>query len=432
MSIPGSLAALKEGAATGFVGYPQRYELGEGQTKSFIHGVDQSGQSFMLELRIPERFIEEAKKKTDVSIPEVAALAETHRRARNPCYAAEDNGPSTPTGGAFLAEQVELVDASKNHYAAKWLSILREDENSPLHKIGFGYMEINGKPNNTPEAEEKKLRLIELNTAYAQTMKENPDAESIMGISVLEFAQERDQLALALYEMQQQWFIGVDVQFDRLESMDMQNELNAKQQVVNSISNNSVNGMYGGVLLRPIKVENGLRTVVVDSVRQLNHQYDYRAKCVPTVDALWQTFIEKGGSGWLKAMRSKGYEVEIIPCQRVNCGKVSNEKYAKEMRKGFSKQLKAFVDTRFHHAPYVNFAQQNAYLVCPVAMRNAETRKSDFNGNILLSSIHAFGKAVGNVLEIDKNGERTLKLSEVPNPKVRSSARPAIDSPTYS
>jgi hypothetical protein len=431
MSIPGSLAALKNGTTTGFVGYPQRYELGEGQSKSFIHGVDQAGQPFMLELRIPERFIEEAKKKTDVSIPEVAALAETHRRARNPCYADEGNGPENPLGGAFLAEQVELVDASKNHYAAKWLSILREDESAPLHKIGFGYLEINGKQATTPEAEEMKLRLIDLNAAYAEAMKENPEAESIMGISVLEFAQERDQLAMALYELQQQWFIGVDVQLALIETMDMESELNAKQQVVNSINRNSVNGMYGGVILRPVKVEGGLRTVVVDSVRQINHQYDYRARCIPTVDALWQTFIQKGGSGWLKAMRSKGYEVDIIPCQRVNCGKVSNEKYSKEMRKGFSKQLKAFVDTRFHHAPYVNFATQNAYLACPIAMRNAETRKSDFNGNILLSSIHAFGKAVGNVLEMDKNGERTLKLSEIPIPKVKSASRRTLESPNY-
>ena len=432
MSIPGSLAALKSGEATGFVGYPQRYELGDGESKSFIHGVDQAGLAFMLELRIPERFIEEAKKKTDVSIPEVAALAETHRRARNPCYAADDNGPATPTGGAFLAEQVELVDASKNHYAAKWLSILREDESSPLHKIGFGYMEINGKLGNSLEIEEKKLRLIEMNAAYTQAMKDNPEAESIMGISVLEFAQERDQLALQLYELQQQWFIGVDVQYDRLEVLDLQNEVNAKQQVVNSISDNSVNGMYGGVILRPIKNENGVRTVIVDSVRQINHQYDYKSRCVPTVDTLWQTFVEKGGSGWMKAMRSKGYEIEMIPCQRVNCGKVSNEKYAKEMRKGFSKQLKAFVDTRFHHAPYVNFAQQNGYLACPVAMRNAETRKADFNGNILLSSIHAFGKAIGNVLELDKHGERTLKLSEIPSPKVKAAVKRTMDSPVYS
>ncbi len=431
MSVIGSLQALKSGKTTGFIGYPQSYELGQTPETSFIRGVDQAGQPFLLELKIPSNFIEAAKKKTDISIPDVISLAETHRKARNPCFAGELNGPTNAAGGVFLAEQVKIVDASTNHYSANWLSILREDENAPAQRSGLGYMEINGKQATSLDAEEKKLRLIDMNGAYIDALASNPEAESVMGMSLLEFTQERDELALALFDMQQKWFIGVEVQYDRLVSLNMGDELAAKKKVVDFISDNSVNGMYGGVILRPVKMEGDKRIVVVDSVRRLNHQYDYTKKSIPTVDSLWSTFMEMGGSGWLKAMKSKGYEVEAIPCQRVNCGKVSNEKYAKEMGKGFSKQLKAFVDNRFHHAPYVNFAMQNAYLASPIAMRNAETRKSDFNGNILLSSMHSFGKAIGNALEIDKNGEKTLSMSQIPVPTVKKPHGRSVQGPAF-
>lgn len=412
MSITGSLKSLLEGKTTGFIGYPREYILGDTPEKSFIKGVDQNGESFTLSLTIPGHFIEAAKVKTDISIPDVASLAETHRKARNPCFSSPDNGPENITGGIFVAEQARVLDKNAGTYTANWLSILKEDEDSPEHKSGIGYLEINAKNPSTPEFEERKIRLEKMNAAYNDTLSKNPDAESILGMSLLDFSQERDGLALDIYEMQQKWFIGVVVQYDKIAPLNLDDMEASKKSVVDSLSSNSVSGMYGGVILRPIKVEGGERTVIVDSIRKINHQYDYKLRAVPTTESAWDTFMQKGGTGWVKAMRSKGYEIEIIPCQRVNCGKVSNEKYGKEFGRGFSKQLKAFVDSKFHHSPYVNFSMQNAFIATPIAMRNAETRRAEFNSNILLSSIHSIGKAIGNVLEIDKNGERTLKLSQ--------------------
>ena len=56
-------------------------------------------------------------------------------------------------------------------------------------------------------------------------------------------------------------------------------------------------------------------------------------------------------------------------------------------------------------------------------MRTADTRAREFreSNTILLSSIHAYGKAIGNALELDRNGQRTLKLSATPEPFVRPS-----------
>lgn len=428
MSIIGSIQALQQGKTTGFIGYPRSYEVGSTPSSSIIRGVDQAGVPFMLELSIPDRFIAEAKLKPDVSVPDVASLAETHRRARNPCYAASDNGPGSVTGGVFLAEQVQAVDAARGHYKANWLSILRDVDDAPMPRTGIGYLEINGKQPHTSEYESEKLRLIGMNEAYDRAMIQNPQAETIMDMHVLDFTAARDKLALSLYEMQKKWYIGVELQYHRLEQMKTANELHGKSQVLDFISSNTVNGMYGGVILRPISRDGKNEVVVVDSVRRLNLQYDYQKKMIPTVDTLWTGFIEKGGSGWLKAMKAKGYDVEIIPIQRVNCGGISNEKYSKEFTKGFPKQLKAFVDKRFYHAPYVNFGLQNAYLACPIGMRTAETRKSEFSGTVLLSTIHAFGKAIGNALELDRKGERTMKLSSLPAPIARNSTSRSSES----
>jgi len=190
--------------------------------------------------------------------------------------------------------------------------------------------------------------------------------------------------------------------------------------------------MYGGVIMRPVDSSGQSRIVQVDGIRRLNHQFDYREMKVPDIAPIWDEFVPRG-SGWLKFMKKKGFEIEIIPIQRVNCGPISTEKYLKEFMRGghgMPKQIKAFVDKRFHFAPFVNFANQNAYLACPIAMRNADTVKREFRSanTVLLSSIHAYGKAIGNVLELDKNCERTLKLSTTPAPFVRA---PRDDQPAY-
>lgn len=417
MNEVGSLEDLKKGKTTGFIGYPRSYEVGPTPDKSFISGVDQAGNEFTLELRIPQRFIDAAKNKTDVSIPEVASMAETHRKARNPCYAGTQNGPGQDAVGVFLAEQVTVVDADKNLYAASWLSILQEDASSPKMKTGLGYLEINGYAKATAESEGIKLKLMQMNKAYEDAIQKNPNVEQIMGMPVMDFTQERDRLAVEFYNLQTSWFIGVQVQYDKITALDVVDKQQTTKQLIDAINENSHSGMYGGVILRPIQVRDGVRVVDVSAVRRINHQYDYKQGIVPAVEQCVGEFFAKGGGNrWLADMKSKGYEVEIIPCSRVNCGKITNEKYAKELKRGFSKQLKAFVDGKFHHSPYVDFARQNAHLVSPIAMRNAETRKAEFNSNYLLSSIHSFGKVVGNALEIDKNGERTLKLSSQPRP----------------
>lgn len=431
--ILGSVAALKKGSTAGFVGYPTRYLIGDHPSDQFVEGVDQAGERFTLRLTVPERFLQEAKRKKDVIIPDLSSLSETHRTARNPCFADESNGPGSITGGVFLAEQVQVIDAERNMLSCNWLSVLCAEDRAAKPKIGVGYLEMNRIPMISAEFEQKKLRLMEMNATLEAATE---STEVLEGMSLLDYSMQREQLAIDLYLNQKKsFYIGVDVQYPRLETLNLDNETKVRSAILEMIESNSKCGMYGGVIMRPIDVSGQDRIVQVDSIRRLNHQFDYQESKVPDVSKIWDEFLPRG-SGWMKAMKRKGFDVEIIPIQRVNCGPISNEKYLNEFVRstqgsfGMPKQLKAFVDKRFHFSPFVNFATQNAYLACPIAMRNADTVKREFRAanTVLLSSIHAYGKAIGNALELDKNFERTLKLSTIPVPFVRA---PQSSQPAY-
>lgn len=430
MKTIGSAEAMLANEARGFVCYPRKYE------DDRIIGVDHAGQDVVLLLDVPDRFVEAAKRESNKPVPRIQAMTETHKRAQSPCIATEDNGPVTRSGGCFVAEQVTAVEGQPGVFKANWLSILKNWETDPEPMFGFGYLETNIKLDFTAEVEAKKAKLIEMNEALRAVTASKAQPEQIMGLDTVDFYAARTALMMELYQSAKKWFIGVILQYQRIETANLENEALFKRQVIELIRSNSVNGKYGGVILRPIKVVDGERTVQVGDVRRLDHKFKYSGadRGVPPVESVWDEWVSKGkGSGWMKAMKRDGLEVEIIPIQRINAGKISNETYSNEYLKAGSplpKQLKAWVDSQFHQAPYVDFARQNAYLVTPVALRCADTRAKEHQGNILLSSMHSFGKAFGNALELDKDMQRTLKLSEKPYPKAYrayNASEPALE-----
>jgi hypothetical protein len=429
MALIGSLAALAAGKTTGFVGYPRNYINKGTPETSFIQGVDQAGEPFTLKITLPAHQYERAKVKTDTVLPTVEAMSETHRRARNPCIAMPDNGPLNITGGVFVAEQVSTVDAEKGFYTANWLSILKDWESAPTPRFGLGYLETNVKLDFTAEIEMLKQSLASMNQKLVDAREDKGQqatVEHIDGMDLIDFMAQRDALAMKLYRSAKKWFIGVDVQYQRLEALDVSNEALVRRHVIELIESNTHNGMYGGVILRPWKESEGRQVVDMGSVRRINHQFDYRnpSQGVPPADKAWNDFV-KYGAGWMKAMKRDGFNVDIIPVQRINAGKISNQIYSNDYNHDqLPKHLKAFVDKPFHMAPYANFGTQNAFLVSPVAIRTADSPKAEFAGTVLLSTIHAFGKVVGNAAELDRNGERTFKMSAPPQPVAPRARRP--------
>lgn len=402
---------------TGIVCYPRHYHEEGPTNEHYVDAVDQEGQPLRVYVTPPERFVEAAKKQSDQTVPSIEKLAETHRRAQNPCFATPDNGPASPTGGVFVAEQVEVVDAEKGIYKANWLSVLRNDESGAVPRVGIGYLESNFILPFTPEVEQMKIRLADMNQTINEVKRSKADVESINGQDVLSFISERNELAMSLYNMtRSKFYVAVETQYRRMLDANMENEAMIRRQVLELIDSNSVNGMYGGVILRPYRIENGVKTVITDSVRRLNHQYDYQKGVVPEIAQVWNDFMTHGGSGWLKYMAREKVQIDIIPVQRVNAGKPTTEKFSKEFNRGMPKYMRAFVDEIFHHAPYCNIARSNGYIARPIAMRMADTRKKEFGDTLLLSNIHSFGKALGHELEIDKELNRSYSLDRRPEP----------------
>lgn len=422
--ILGSLAALHAEQAVGFVGYPQQYVKGATPEECFIHGVDVAGQPFTLAVVPPERHLQAAKESTDRIVPSVALLSDTRRTAQMPCIAMPDNSPITKTGGMILAEQVTVVDKAKGLYRSNWLSVLQESNLVQAPRLAVGYMESTFiLSTSSPEIQAKKQRLIHMNGQWQAAVANTVKPEQIEGLDILDYQAQRDSLSRELFnEAYLKWFVAVDVQYRRLQTLPMDNEAKVRSTILELIDSNSVQGMYGGVILRPTLPKGDKRVVQMDSIRRLNNGFDYKNKVKMPVETAWNDFITKGGSGWLKVMKRDGFEVEVIPVQRINAGPISNAKFAKEFLKPvLPKTIKAFVDTSFHHSPHLNFANQNAYLASPIAVRNAETLEKE----ILLGSIHSFGKVIGNALELDKDMNRTLELSQRVEPREHKPRAPA-------
>lgn len=415
MAVLGSAEGFNLGQSTGIICYPRRYMEEGAPEQQYVDCVDQAGQPLRLHIMPPQRHIEAAKQSTDQTVPSIEKLAETHRRAMNPCFATEDNGPVSPTGGVFVAEQVSVLDKEKGIYKANWLSVLRNDEAGCMPKTGIGYLETNLILPFNSEMEQKKIRLSEMNIALAKAKALGSDIENIGGKDMVSFTQERNALTMEIYHESRKFYVGVETQYRRTLDADMGNDALIRRQILELIDSNTKNGMYGGVILRPYKTVDGKRIAQVDSVRRLNHQYDYKKQAVPDVSTVWDGFIEKGAA-WLKYMKKEGFSIDIIPIQRTNAGKPTTEKFSKEFYRGFPKFIRAFVDDNFHYAPYSSFARSSGYIVRPIAMRLADTRKKEYGETYLLSNIHSFGKALGHELEIDKNLQPSYGLSAKPLP----------------
>ena len=418
MSGVGTIKAVVSGLCSGLVIYPRRYVVGDTPESSAIHGVDQEGNRVVVKLTIPQHFLDAAKAQKDLVVPSIENFAETGRRARNPCIASDDNSAATKTGGVLLLEQVSVVDAEKGFFTANWASILKDWEDGLDPLISVGFLETNLNLPFNPEVEALKIELRSINEAIDLAKKTGDEAPNWNGLEGVDLIEKRNQLSMELFSLAKMYFVGVEVQYRRMEELDVGNEVLAKRQVVELIQSNSVNGVYGGVILRPYKVVGGEKIVDVGDVRHLNHQYDFVNKMVPPVESVWDDFMSKGkGSGWIKFMASKGMSVDVIPVKRVNCGPVSKERFQKDYLKGDFKRLKAYVDEAFYYAPYAGPTMKSGFLATPIAMRLAPTGRAH-GFNILLSNIHAFGKPLDNALLLGKNMASEYKFKSKPEPKV--------------
>lgn len=390
----------------GMVLYPLVYSIdGDDFDKSNVicKGID--GKIYKFNLNPPAAAREKAKVDTAATIPKLSKFAETHRKAVNPCFASMDNGRENPNG-IFVGEQIvykgsENIDLGGVKVEAtiiegSWASVIRDSREGYRAPIGYGYLETNFNTKMNPQGNEYLMRYKEITEQL-----DNPD--QYPGIDMIELTAEQARLSGMIRSQRQKWFVGVLIHIQQMITVTPEDIVNMRGYVSNFLQRYTKNGIYGGVMIRPHK--DG--TVITSLCKTYEHRYDYRKGVVADIEDVLDDFMKYYGNKLSRDVKAKGYQVDIVPLERFNCGSPGNDKYSKDVNGHSSKVMKTFVEKSLQEDPVVNIKAKCGFLYSKVAMRLAQTVDGS---SMLLSSIHAFSKPIGSILTIDKKGEPSMKL----------------------
>lgn len=390
----------------GMIFYPQSYVIDKDSDYSYAKGVNELGHPCVFYLNPDEGARERAKDSdTAQSIPTFAEFSDTRKRATRSCYADPSNNPANPVG-VLLMEQVAPFEKPYHEhdtpvYTARWASILRDSEEMPRVPIGYGYLEIN-----TPAKVGDDIN------EYMQRYKDiEADMEAGLIDNLIEADEEKQRLYKLILTGRKKWFVAVILKHRMIKQIEDVSVLSITDAIKPYLEGFTKSGMYGGVIIRSRK--DGV--ILPDLTYQCDMQYDYANSQVMNVNDVIANFFKFGGTKLIRAVNDNpDIIVDIIPTQRINCGKLGNNKYSLEIEKqgATAKIMKAYVDRNAHSDPVANYKKNKQFLYCKVAVRPAEIYREEDRGNILVSAIHAFSAPIGNVLSINEKGEPEYKMPE--------------------
>lgn len=397
-------------AKGGMLFYPRKYVVDEANADlSYASGVDIMGKPMVVHIVPTDQARSNARNSdTAQSIPSFSEFSQTHRKAMHPCFASDDNSYATPAGVLLLEQVTVKMDLSPEHgcrvYNCKWASVLRETDDSPVVPIGYGYLEINCNKKYSDEVNEYINRYMQINADIQSGAIEN----------LIDADQERMKLHATIMSKKKKWFIAVILKNKELIQLSDVSVNGFKQALAPILTKYTVNGMYGGALIR---VRDG-NVVLSEISTQCDMAYDYQNKRVKTVDEAIDEFLAWDGRRLISSVKkSPGLLiVEIIPTQRINCGKLGNDRYNKDLSYSGSslqvpKTLKVYVSKDAHLDPLADYKKEKRFIYSMIAVRLAEIHKGEGAGNMLVSAIHAFSSPIGNPFAIDKTGKPTYVLN---------------------
>lgn len=405
-----STAVAGEGAPAkprgGFVLYPRHYHIDhQDPGKSFVRGARYDGSECVVRLRPTYVARSNARDTAGASVPTLARFAETHRRARTPCFATPKNARGGE-GGVLLMEQVSLDSkASREHggvpvYTAKWASVLREGADMPDPVIGFGYLETGF----APKLEESARALQgEIDLLRRTMLQSGPTPEMTQQLQ----AKLAEQLT-----HRRKWFAAVVMEPRDIATYASPTKAQLAQVLHDVLVPRTDHGRYGMALLR---VRDGDRVLAGQSA-QVKMDYDFSGGFVKPYEEIFDEFLKFGGGAGLISIlqRDPKLSLDVIPAQRINCRR-SDAVYADQLMVNDSgnwrpgKVLRTYVDQAYHTDFSENFHVRKAYLYAKVAVRIARATGSGL-GNDLMSSIHAFSAPIGNAYCIGQTGQPVLTL----------------------
>lgn len=390
----------------GMIVYPREYFVDEdNEFNSYVKALNHLNEECIVFIEPTE---ENRRKAADSSsaetVPSLLAFSEVGRRAMRPCFADIENGPDKSCG-IFVLEQVSFDESRAQVfklpvYTGKWASVLREDDSVPDCIVGKGYLEMGFKNSLSPEASDMLLELKELDMRVQSG-----------SISPIECEEIKDGLAARILADRKKWFVAVLIKHRetlRLPTVSF-NTLDAALRP--GLIKYTHDGMYGGALVR---VRRG-KTVISKLSGYCNMQFDYNSGGVKSFESVFADFMKFTGNRLISAKnRDPELTVEVIPVQRVNCGKLGNDKFSKDVCAPLvgksSKVMNTYIDRRVHNDPNARYIVEKPFLYADIAIRLAQAKEKKSKGNCLVSSLHAFSAPYGNAFCIDPKGRPVLHM----------------------
>ena len=357
-----------------FIFFPQEYRLED----NLVRGVDEKGHPWNVTLKVPGLLARDVTSTKEGILPTLERFAETHRKAKNPCFAAEDNSPEDPRG-ILVFERCELVDGPGRLVKAGWGSVLRADEDEPMPAIGYGFVDM---------------------------QQAKPDRHAEVAIEELKLAatpEERDALCAHVYENLRLYFSTVLVDYGR--ARQVAGVAEAESFIRGVMASRTRKGAHGGCLVR-VRKDDG---VILSSCLQVERGYDFTKKRDNTVDEAWSRFAPIGRGAPARSLQhalSSGI-VDCIPYTRIKAGPAGNTRFSKTVRsRGVPKHEKIWVERDFQRDPLKAF-DSFPNLVTKLAVRLARTRDGS---SMLMGVTLGLGAPIGNVFALDSQYQRAFQV----------------------
>lgn len=395
----------KQGFKGGMLLYPREYHIDENNPDlSYCYGVNEYGKDVIFYLDPTEQARESARKSTTgQTVPNFEEFADDDRRATKQCNADEMNSPAKPFGILMMEqaapkEENTITDKYPGIpvYDAKWASILREGIYMNVPPIGFGYMEIGFHPKVNGEVDDLKLQYKQVEQDFSGGRMSEVDAD-----------EKKENLYLQITQNRQKWFIAVILKHKQQVTLTHNSKEEFFGYLSSYLNNYTDNGMYGGAMIRVRRGD------VVDSKLSCycNMSYDYKKGCVKDVNVVLDDWFKFNGNRIMKAAtKDANVTIDIIPTQRINFGKMSVDKYSKDLGLMSSKIMKTYVDKSAHFNPNVDFFREKVFLASKIGVRLANVKRGASKGGFLASTIHSFSPPLGNIFSLNNKGEVVYKM----------------------
>lgn len=386
--------------------YPREYFVNEdNEFQSHVAALNHLGELCTVFIEPTDENRRKAADSTSAeTVPSLSVYAETGRRAIRPCIATPDNGPDNACG-IFVLEQV-TYDADRSQafgmpvYSGKWASVLREADDVPNCLVGKGYLEMGFKRSLSPEASDMLLEYKELD------LRKQSGA-----LSPIECQELKEGLAAKIMASRQKWFVAVLIKHHETLRLPSVSQITLDAALRPGLTKYTHDGMYGGALIRARRG----KVVLSKLSGYCNMQFDYESRTVKSFEDVFADFMKYTGARLIRAkQQDPEIVVEVIPVQRVNCGKPGNDKFSKDVCAPLygkaSKVLNTYIDRRVHTDPEAKYLVEKPFLYADIAIRLAEAKEKKSKGNCLVSSVHAFSAPYGNAFCLDPKGRSRLVM----------------------